>query len=127
MRDFWENILGFNPKIKKEEHGWLEPKCYKCGSKNTRLLESPSWTMKRYCKDCSHYTFVIISDKMGGALSDSIAIDKRNSKMKGTGKLIAKIKFDQMVVDEYYNLFRYQIINKSVKYIYLGSVTIEKK
>ncbi len=80
--NFWKNILGFVPE--KELNAIISKvKCHKCGSENVvRLSSGGGWTGKFKCNDCSYYTFVVYSDKMGGTLEDSIAIDKRDSDME---------------------------------------------
>lgn len=76
--NLWKNILGFLPE-KELEPDWFEKKCYKCESKNVERLDSGAWTGKFKCEDCGYFTYVVYTDRMGGGLTDSVAISKENS------------------------------------------------
>ena len=76
---FWEDILGFKPEQELEVNK-AEIKCYKCGSIGVETLDFLAWIDKLKCNVCKYYTFISWTDRMGGGLTDSIAIDKKDNK-----------------------------------------------
>ncbi len=75
---FWNKILGFTPEIELEVSNTYQ-KCYKCDSKNVERLNAGPWSGKVKCKDCGYTTYIIYTDRMGGGLTDSVAVDLRDS------------------------------------------------
>lgn len=74
---FWTGILGFKPE-QEFESPYAESKCYKCASKDIERIPASSWTSKHRCNSCGYFTFIIHADFMSGALSENVAIDKKD-------------------------------------------------
>lgn len=74
----WLRWLGFAP-IKIWDEQSVKQECYNCKSKNYQRLDSGSWTSKRKCNDCNHFTYMVWSDRMGGAFTDAVAVSDKDS------------------------------------------------
>jgi len=75
--DFWIKTLGFYPENKFTPK-LAVVKCYNCDSTNIKQIDSSAWTSKIYCKKCGYFTYILHADFIGGALSESVSIDKRD-------------------------------------------------
>ena len=78
LDNYWKNILGFKPE-KEFNLNFKEEICPNCQGSNIVYTKSPAWRSKYYCNNCKHHIYVIISDKMSGVHTDSIAVDERES------------------------------------------------
>lgn len=78
QKNFWNNLLGFKPE-KEFNLDFRGDTCPNCNSNNIVATKSPAWTCKYYCNNCNYHIYIVVSDRMGGNYTDSIAIDKKES------------------------------------------------
>lgn len=93
-KDFWRNILGFQPYKQFEVHE-VEHRSY-CDCDETEYFEdipSPPWTAIRRCNHCRVYTYIVFQDRMGTVAPDNVCIDTRisNMDMESVGKTMDSV------------------------------------
>lgn len=77
---WWKTILGEYPD-KAFRVADISNKCYNCGSTNLEKMEASPWTGKKKCTDCNYYNYYVYQDRMGGGLTDDVAISKNDIKI----------------------------------------------
>lgn len=75
---WWEKILGFKPE-KFYTLPDIKNHCYNCGSNNVERFPAGAWTSKKKCNDCGYYNYIVYQDRMGGALTDDVAVSPINN------------------------------------------------
>lgn len=76
--NWWKRILGFKPE-KQFRLSDIDRKCYNCESDSVEEMKASSWCAKWRCNDCRYYNYVVYQDRMGGALTDDVAVSLINN------------------------------------------------